>query len=90
VNGLPAWDWFHYVIQTGVLIQHQSVEALVNTVEALLARVEFKAYAQASGAIGSERALLLLYLLHHVELVKPSEGLQVTRELAQNLAARWR
>lgn len=90
VNGLPAWDWFHYVIQRGILVQHQKVEELATTVETMLARAEFKTYAQASGVTGEERALLLLYLLHHVQVVRPSEGLPVTLELMQQLTARWR
>lgn len=90
VNGLPAWDWFHYVVQKSILVQHQKVESLAATLEALLARDEFKTYAQASGVTGNERALLLLYLLHHAEVVRPSEGLQVTSDLIKLLVARWR
>lgn len=90
MNGLPAWDWFHYVIQKGILVQHQTAESLATTVESLLAREEFTTYARASGIIGDERALLLLYLLHHSEVVRPSEGLQATLELLPLLTARWR
>jgi hypothetical protein len=89
-NGLPAWDWFHYVVQKSILVQHQTAEALAVTVEALLAGDEFKAYAQASGIVGSERALLLRYLLHHAEVVRPSEGLPVTHDLIQLLTVKWR
>jgi hypothetical protein len=89
VDGLPAWDWFHYVVQKSILVQHQSLASLANTVEALLARDEFRAYAQASAVTGNERTLLLLYLLHQAQVVRPSEGLQATMDLMQHLAARW-
>jgi hypothetical protein len=90
LNGLPAWDWFHYVIQKCILVEHQTAESLADLVEALLVRDEFKTYAQAGGVTGYERALLQLYLLHHAEVVRPSEGLKVTHDLIQLLAARWR
>jgi len=90
VNGLPAWDWFHYVIQKGILVRHQKVESLAATAEALLAHAEFRTYAQAGGIVGIERSLLLLYLLHQAEVVRPSEGREATIDLIQLLAARWR
>lgn len=90
VNGLPTWDWFHYEIQKAILVQHKSADSLARMVEAILTRDAFKTYVQASGVAGHERALLQLYLLHHAEVVRPSEGLQVTHDLMQLLAARWR
>lgn len=90
LNGPPAWDWFHYVIQKAILVQRQSPQTLVTTIERLLASPDFQTYLQHSHAAGCERALLLLYLLHQSAVVRPSEGLTATQELLQALATRWR
>jgi hypothetical protein len=90
VNGLPAWDWFHYVVQKAVLVQHQSATALAATLEQLLASGEFQTYLRASRLLGRERALLLLYLVHQIEVVRPSEGRAQTEDLLQVLVARGR
>ena len=90
VNGVPAWDWFHYVVQKNILVEHQSAEAVAASLEAQFASDQFKSYARNSGVAGAERALLLLYLLHHTEVVRPSEGLRATKDLIQLLSSRWR
>jgi hypothetical protein len=43
-----------------------------------------------AGIVGCERELVLAYLLHSVEVIKPSEGLAPTRALLQALASGWR
>lgn len=86
VNGLPLWDWFHYVVQKGILVEHLAADAVARRLETVLDREEFKAYVRACDAVGAERALLLLHLLHHAEVVRPSEGLRVTSDLMQLLA----
>ena len=90
VTGIPGWDWFHYVIQPGLLVERQSSAGLVQRVEHLLRSESFKFYARQSGIIGLERDLVLAYLLHAVEVVKPSEGLARTQELLRALGQRWR
>jgi hypothetical protein len=59
-------------------------------VECLLDSAAFRQYAARGGIVGSERELVLAYLLHVVEVVKPSEGLEQTRELLRALSACWR
>lgn len=87
--GIPGWDWFHYVIQSGILVERLAGSRLVQEVEALLASAEFGAYAAQAGILGCERELVLAYLLHAVHVIKPSEGLTRTGELLQALALRW-
>jgi hypothetical protein len=79
--GIPGWDWFHYVIQTGILVEHRSTAELVQKMDCLLQSPRFKEYAQRSGIMGFERALVLAYLLNCVEVIRPSEGLTEVREL---------
>jgi hypothetical protein len=88
--GIPGWDWFHYVIQSAILVGRLPTSALVQRVEGLLASESFRRYAERAGILGSERELVLAYLLHMAEVIKPSEGLAQTRELLQALAGHWR
>jgi hypothetical protein len=90
LTGIPGWDWFHYVIQPGILVGHLPILALVQRVEHLLSSAAFRQYATRGGILGCERELVLAYLLHVVEVIKPSEGLAPTRGLMEALAARWR
>ena len=41
---------------------------------------------RAAGIAGCERELVLAYLLHVVEVIKPSEGLAPTRDLLHALS----
>jgi hypothetical protein len=87
--GIPGWDWFHYVLQTGVLVKRMDAETLVKRTEALLASGSFQDYASLSGVSGVERELLLSYLLHLVEVIQPSEGRLESRNLLSALAQCW-
>ncbi len=88
--GIPGWDWFHYVIQPAILVEHLPTAGLVQRVLDLLDSGTFRPYAVRAGIVGCERALVLAYLLHVTEVVKPSEGLAPTCELMRALAACWR
>lgn len=90
LTGVPAWDWFHYVIQTGILVKRLPLPGMVGRVESLLASGAFKEYARRTAIVGSERPLVLAYLLHCAEVIKPAEGLAPARELLGALAERWR
>ncbi len=79
--GVPAWDWFHYVIQPAILVERQPTSSLVRQIEKFLATDTFKSYAERAGIIGLERFLMKAYLLHMVSVVKPTEGLAQTFEL---------
>ena len=89
LTGIPGWDWFHYVIQPGILVGHLPTLALVQRVEHLLGSDAFRQYATRGGILGCEHELVLAYLLHVAGVIKPSEGLGPTRELLDALAARW-
>jgi hypothetical protein len=87
-RGLPGWDWFHFVIQPAILVRKAGIEELIRLVETLLANDAFRAYVQKALIQGFERELLLAYLLHVVEVIRPSEGLEQNRELLNRLNAR--
>jgi len=85
LNGIPGWDWFHYVIQTNILVRKLNTDDLVKAVELLLSSTAFKAYIEKAGIAGIARPLLLAYLLNIVEEVKPAEGLEENRALFEAL-----
>jgi hypothetical protein len=89
LDGMPAWDWLHYVIQPGILVARQPSAASAACVEKLLSTDSFKSYAQRAGISGIERDLALGYLLHIIEVIKPAEGLAQNRELLELLTERW-
>jgi hypothetical protein len=55
----------------------------------LLASGPFQDYSQRSGIAGVERELVIAYLLHCLEVIRPAEGASRTRELVEALATRW-
>ncbi|MCS7337450.1 MAG: aminoglycoside phosphotransferase family protein [Verrucomicrobiae bacterium] len=73
--GMPGWDWFHYVVQTEILVRKNSGRKLLQAVESLLSAVPFRAYATRAGITGIERPLLAAYLLYHNTIIRPAEGL---------------
>jgi hypothetical protein len=90
VTGIPGWDWFHYIIQSSILVKRLPTSALLPRVEDLLGSAAFRQYAARGGIVGCERELVLAYLLYVVEVIKPSEGLVPTRDLLRALSVCWR
>src|ERR1035437_8153556 len=89
LNGLPGYDWFHFVIQTRILVAKKSTASLIRALTRLLHSAEFQQYAGRAGLLGVEREMALAYLLHHNEVIYPTEGLAQGRELLDALAAQW-
>ena len=90
LRGIPAWDWFHYVVQTAVLVQRKPTTVLIEMIDQLLASSAFKTYADAAGFAGIERELLLGYLLHCIHVIRQAEGLPQIRRLSEAAFQRWR
>lgn len=85
--GMPAWDWFHFVIQSAILVRRQRGAALHQTCEALLRQEDFRAYAATAGLAGREREWLLAYLHHVIQVLRPAEGLPENQELLNSLTS---
>jgi hypothetical protein len=88
-HGIPAWDWFHFIIQTAILVQRLPVERAAGEVEQLLASTRFKKFADTAGISEIIRPLMLGYLLNQIYVVKPLEGRHRTAELYDLLSMRW-
>jgi len=87
--GVPSWDWFHYIIQTGILVRRAATTKLINQIESLLQSPPFKAYAEKTGIAGCERPLVLAYLRYFLDVIKPTEGSPRTEELFHMLHPQW-
>ncbi len=86
-TGMPGWDWFHFIIQTEILVRKRSAKQLIEAVESLLACLPFRAYADKTKIVGVERALLKAYLLYNAEVIRPAEGLTPAQELLHDLGS---
>jgi hypothetical protein len=88
--GIPGWDWFHFVVQSAILVAHESPASVAERMMALIASPDFRSYADVTRIVGLEQELLCAYLLHYVHVLQPSEGLTAARELLAILSARAR
>ncbi len=88
--GVPAWDWFHFVLQPAALVQKLPAEAIAERAEGLLASPEFRQYAEAARITGLERVLLLGYLVHCTEVIRQTEGAPALSGARDLLLKRWR
>ncbi len=79
LRGVPGWDWFHYTLQPGVLVEKWGAERLAEEARAVLASPAFARYAAAAQIEGLERALLLGYLAYCTEVICQSEGAEALR-----------
>jgi hypothetical protein len=89
LTGVPGWDWFHYVIQPGILVHKQAPERLLQKIEELFAKTSFQNYADLGGIKGFERPLVIAYLFYLTKLIRPSEGLETNQSLLTLLSQRW-
>ena len=72
--GLPAFDWFHYVLQPAALVRKETPSALVRIAEGLLDSPAFAQYVTDAGLRGVERQWLLAYLFYCRNVLCPAEG----------------
>ena len=86
LNGLPAWDWFHFVIQPELLVRRRTPARIAADLRTFLTSPAFRAYAEAARISGLEQALLAAYLAYSAHVIRPSEGLQATEELLKLIA----
>ena len=89
LNGIPGWDWFHYLIQPAILLEHKPADEIAEMLRNLIDSEAFKAYSNQAGIAGIERELLVAYLAHMVEVINPAEGLESNGALLKLLSSRW-
>jgi hypothetical protein len=89
VRGIPGWDWFHFFVQTSILVKRHSPERVAAELDQLLQSPRFQKYAQAASIEKILEPLLLAYLLHQKYVVQPLEGTEVTDQLLDYLWTHW-
>ena len=87
--GVPGWDWFHFVIQTALLVRREPAEDLLSRFEHLLDSAQFSNYATRAGIGEHGRALALAYLAGCIRVTRQTEGREQLLELERAAAARW-
>ena len=81
LKGIPAWDWFHFIVQTSILVKRHSPERVAAELDQLIQSPRFQNYAVAAGISQIVEPLLLAYLLHEKYVIQPLEGGEVISEL---------
>ncbi len=87
LEGVPGWDWFHFVVQPELLVRRAAPEQSAARLRNFLASPPFQAYACAAGIAGLEEPLLAAYLAYMVRVVRPSEGLAATEQVLEIIAS---
>lgn len=81
-DGVPGWDWLHFVVQRAVLVGRLGAAQVRERIAALLRAPEFISYAEAAGFAGSEELIARGYIRHCAEVLRPTECANVFAELA--------
>jgi hypothetical protein len=63
--GVPSWDWFHYIVQTSILVRHDSPHQTMLRLQRLFTTPPFRSYAQQAGIADGLLGILAGYLLHN-------------------------
>lgn len=79
-QGIPGWDWFHYVVQTSILVRKEKAEETYRRIVRLLQKPEFINYARHAGFANSGLLLFAGYLAYAAHSGQ-SEGRQALVEL---------
>ena len=89
LRGIPAWDWFHFFVQTSILVKRHSPARVAAELDQLIQSPRFVKYARSAGIERLVEPLLLAYLLHHEHVVRPLEGRAMTRQLFEFFWFNW-
>jgi hypothetical protein len=63
--GVPSWDWFHYIVQTSILVRHDSPHQTMLRLQRLFTTPPFQSYAQQAGIADGLPGILAGYLLYN-------------------------
>jgi exopolysaccharide biosynthesis WecB/TagA/CpsF family protein len=80
---VPGWDWFHFVTQPLILVKRVPGRQVIEAVAALFRSEEFRRYARQTGIEKIGWDLFRGYLIHALEVLKPTEGREALRELIE-------
>lgn len=86
--GIPAWDWFHFVVQPAVLVRREATETTMARLEKLFASAEFQRYAARCGIGGAEWKLAFAYVDYCINITRQTEGLGLLEALREAMSKR--
>jgi hypothetical protein len=89
LEGLPLWDWLHFVVQPAVLVRRSTPEAILKQMEDLIASTPFVRYSTLARTVGLEKPLALAYLHHCIHILRQTEGLPTIKSLTQLASEKW-
>ena len=89
LRGIPGWDWFHFIVQTSILVKRHSPARVAAELDQLIQSPRFLKYAQAAGIESIIEPLLLAYLLHQEHVICPLQGRETTRQVFELLWRHW-
>jgi glycosyltransferase involved in cell wall biosynthesis len=87
-QGVPGWDWFHYLIQTSILVKKDSPQQTFKRLRELISSAPFTRYAQATG-LQDRAGLVLAGYLVHARNLHQTEGSEKIEALLHSLDRHW-
>lgn len=72
--GIPGWNWLHYLVQSGILIERKNTASMARRLEELFGSSLFQHFARTTGIAGIEREIAIAYLLYAIRILRPTEG----------------
>jgi hypothetical protein len=82
IAGIPGWDWFHFYIQSALLVQRCSVDEIITKAKAMFTDSEFRAYAARCGITSIIESLFAAYCSYAVKVVRQTEGAEILTAVA--------
>jgi glycosyltransferase involved in cell wall biosynthesis len=87
-RGVPGWDWFHYIIQTSILVKKDPPQRTFEHLRELVSSASFARYAQATDIQDRVSLVLAGYLLHARNLHQ-TEGAEQIEALLHGMDRHW-
>jgi len=87
-RGVPGWDWFHYIIQTSILVKKDPPQRTFEHLRELVSSAPFMRYAQQTG-IGDRIGLILAGYLVHARNLRQTKNAEQLEALLHNLDLHW-
>ena len=63
-EGVPAWDWFHFTVQTSLLVNKDSPESIMERIRNLFQSEHFREYAERCQIRSIVKELFALYIFY--------------------------
>jgi len=79
---VPGWDWFHYVVQSLILVKKAKASVIHDKIASLCRTKEFQTYARITGIQDISADIFRAYIIYASNEYRQTEGRQVINDLA--------